>query len=69
MRGKHHPRELVARIKGAARAGIKHKTIAMLTGVAAGSIRHYACGNVYKDVEPDEFPVERLRAWLLTGTD
>lgn len=69
MRGKHHPPALVARIKGAVRAGFKYKMLANLTNVSESTIRHYACGNTHKDTEADTFPVERLRAWLLTGTD
>lgn len=64
MSGKRHPPELIARIKGAVRAGFKYKMLAALTGVSESTIRHSACGNIHKNIEADRFPVERLREWL-----
>lgn len=67
MKGRDTPPELVARIKGAAHY-LTHKTIAKLSGVSEGAIKHYTSGTSYPEVEPAEFPVEQLRAWMLEGT-
>lgn len=61
-----HPAALVAKIKGAALAGIPYKVITRHTGVTERAIRNYVRGQSRADVEPDFSVIQKLRDLLAT---
>lgn len=60
-----HPRELVARIKGALKAGLKPKQISYHTGIPEDTIDRWARSLDRCDVEPDETIARDIRDVLL----
>lgn len=62
---KVYPRELIARIKGALRAGLKPKQIAYRTGIPAETIKEWSSGDLRDDVAADETVGEDITAAIL----
>jgi hypothetical protein len=60
-----HPDALVARIKGAALAGIPQKAISRLIEVPVRTVRNYVSGDSRSYVEPNREIGWRLKAWIL----
>jgi hypothetical protein len=61
---RRYPAELVARVKGAGRAGVAHKLIAKWTGIAASTVGAIMQGRLYADVAFDDSGVQSFGRWL-----
>lgn len=59
-----YPRDLVARIKGALRAGLKPKQIAYLTKIDHETIKQWANGDARADVPPEDLHDDIAQALL-----
>lgn len=61
-----YPPELIARVKGAIRAGgMKPKQIAYLTGIPIETIREWAKGERRASIEPDQSVGQELSQAIL----
>lgn len=60
-----HPKDLVARVKGALMAGLKPKVIAHHTGVPVDTIEQWASGESRATVEADSTVAQDIREVLL----
>lgn len=60
-----HPKDLVARVKGALQAGLKPKVIAHHTGVPVDTIEQWASGEARAAVEPNHDVIQDIRDILL----
>jgi hypothetical protein len=62
---KTHSRELVARVKGALRAGLRPKWLAAKTGIPIHTIKEWGVEQTRADVPADETVEQDIREALL----
>lgn len=66
---KHHPPELIAKVKALLDEGVPRKVIARWTGLSPNTMNSWRCASVRVSIAPDGAIVQSIKMALREGWD